>query len=1004
MTSVRRSAAPAVLAACLLAAAAAQAQQGGYASPAGATYASPQEFAPYYGKNKVIYEKFAWKSYATDHFRIFYYAEDARTLRDVAATAESAYRRIADGLKHEIAEPVPLLFFTTFTDFEQNNIFQISEGVMGVSEPVLHRIGVHGDMSLDELQALITHELTHVFEFDILWGAPGGALYALNEPPLWTFEGLSEFFTGQWSAWSSLILRDSVLNDRVPEFDESGELVSRYPLPREPAYDFGHALYEFMESRFGRSAVREFFASLKGSSPLLSRRDPVRKAFALSPREFGQEFRKYLRLRFKDFAARENPEDYSVPLGPEFPMNPYFFAFSHALSPSGDIAATITYNALDNDMDIVLISTRDGSVLKNITRGYTAQYETIKYEIDPTLGKSLAWSRDGDRLAFFARDGQKHALFVLDVLTGAIARRIKLDVDQPAGPVFYPDGRKIMFTAFARGQRDVFAVDLAGGAAENLTRDGLYEKAPAISPDGTTVAYSIRVGESDKLFLSPIGDFSRKTQLTFGRGNTVTPEFSPDGKTLYLAGDMRDAYNVYSLALDSGKLRRFTDVRTGNFFPTPLPSDPRTIVFLAFNKGAFQLFKARPEPVAEQILAFAEVEPGRPFPAFEPALKVDINPDLIKAQSGMGPLYISQRPPIDAMVASDGSLYGGSALAFSDILGDHQFSVMAYQVRELRSFALGYLNQKRRFQYALNAFQSSLYYYPYQSYYDPALYALTRQSDAIATRKITGAAISAYYPLSKFTRLEGSFGLFSYEEETSAYAAALMGGYGGSGYFVNGTMLSARFSITSETTRFKAYGPASGGTWRLSVAPSLPAASAFLSNTTWEADLRKYFYVGADALLALRAQGYMCRGRDRFLGFYGGNNQVRSAYYYGLVGTEYWFAGAELRFPLIATASTLIGPIGPLRGAVFADVTRNKYGPYPAKFYRTDDDPTSSTYGGILTFDAIGSFGAGLELFVFGLPIHIEFAKRLEWADIGKPFSFGSYGTYATKFWIGYDF
>ena len=91
---------------------------------------------------------------------------------------------------------MPLLFFTTFTDFEQNNIFQISEGVMGVSEPVLHRIGVHGDMSLDELQALITHELTHIFEFDILWGAPGGALYALNEPPLWTFEGLSEYFTG----------------------------------------------------------------------------------------------------------------------------------------------------------------------------------------------------------------------------------------------------------------------------------------------------------------------------------------------------------------------------------------------------------------------------------------------------------------------------------------------------------------------------------------------------------------------------------------------------------------------------------------------------------------------------------------------------------------------------------------------------------------------------------------------------------------------------------------
>jgi outer membrane protein assembly factor BamA len=188
------------------------------------------------------------------------------------------------------------------------------------------------------------------------------------------------------------------------------------------------------------------------------------------------------------------------------------------------------------------------------------------------------------------------------------------------------------------------------------------------------------------------------------------------------------------------------------------------------------------------------------------------------------------------------------------------------------------------------------------------------------------------------------------------------------------------------------------------MSPALPAASSLISNTTWEADARKYFYFGADALLALRAQGFLSRGRNPFLGYYGGNNQVRSAYYYGIVGTEYWFAGAELRFPLVGTAATIIGPVGPVRGVLFFDVTRNKYGVYPAKFYRTDDDPASVTYGSLLTFDAIGSFGAGFEFFVFGIPVHIEFAKRLEWASIGKPLSFGTFGSYATKFWIGYDF
>lgn len=39
------------------------------------------------------------------------------------------------------------------------------------------------------------------------------------------------------------------------------------PLPREPAYDFGHAVYEFIVTRFGTNAVRELWQSLKTSSP-----------------------------------------------------------------------------------------------------------------------------------------------------------------------------------------------------------------------------------------------------------------------------------------------------------------------------------------------------------------------------------------------------------------------------------------------------------------------------------------------------------------------------------------------------------------------------------------------------------------------------------------------------------------------------------------------------------------------------------------------------------------
>jgi dipeptidyl aminopeptidase/acylaminoacyl peptidase len=964
--------------------------------------AAGQFSIPYYGKNKVSYERFPWKSYSTEHFQIFFYAADPAVLERVAGMAESSYKKISTELKHALNDPVPLLYYTTFTDFEMSNVFQISEGVLGVSEPALHRIGVHGDMAEDELQSLITHELSHIFEFDLLWGSPSGNLYAVSEPPLWTFEGLSEYMTGEWSSWSTLILRDTVLSDRIPDFSESGELYSRYPLPREPAYDFGHAIYEFITERYGKNAPREFFASLKGASPLLGRRDPIKKAFRVEPRQFSQEFKRYLRARFKEYATRENPEDYSIPLGPEFPMNPYYFAFSHAVSPSGDLVATITFNAKASDIDIVLLSTRDGKIVKNITQGFTSRYEYIRYEIDPSLGRSLAWSRDGDTLAFFARDGRRHSLFLVDVRTGDIVKRLPLALDQPVSPAFTPDGRSLLFSAFDRGARDIFRIDAATGVVANLTADAVYEKAPALSPDGTRIAYSVRIDGQDKLVLSPIEDLSKKRQLTFGKGNTVTPEFSPDGKTLYFSGDERGAYNLYSLDLQTGDLRRFTDVRTGIFFPGSLPDRPGTRLFSAFNKGAFQLFLTDNPGVPEERLTFVDIEPGALVKPFAAEVKVAVDKEKIVSQEGMGKLYVAARPPADAIVSTDGSIYGGSTVTFSDLLANHMFTISAYQVRDFRSMFFTYVNLSRRLQWMATAFQYTLFYYPDYYYYDASLWNYATYQDALSTRRITGATIMAYYPLSKFVRAEGSLGFAHYEEDVlDPYAYGMSSALAYS-YFLNGEMLSASFGLTGETTRFREYGPISGRTFSISVSQTLPVVESFISNTTLTADLRQYVPIGANTLFAVRFRGFASLGRDRFIGYYGGNNDVRSSYYYNLVGTSYWFANAEFRLPLIDTAQTIIGAIGPVRGTLFFDVSKRTYGDLLTQFYRWDTDADGNAV--LVAAEAIGSYGAGVEFFLFGLPFHLEFAKRLEWTSLGKPFSFSATGAWMTKFWIGYDF
>ena len=66
----------------------------GLATPASA------QFVPYFGKNKVAYDTFAWRVYKSPHFEVYYYPEFEQHLGRVVSYAESAYQKVSGDLKH----------------------------------------------------------------------------------------------------------------------------------------------------------------------------------------------------------------------------------------------------------------------------------------------------------------------------------------------------------------------------------------------------------------------------------------------------------------------------------------------------------------------------------------------------------------------------------------------------------------------------------------------------------------------------------------------------------------------------------------------------------------------------------------------------------------------------------------------------------------------------------------------------------------------------------------
>src|SRR5437016_2188506 len=158
--------------------------------------AAQTPFIPYFGKNNIHYDKFEWHIYTTDHFEIYYYPELERHLERVAGYAESAYQQVSADLKHDLSFKIPLILFKTHSEFEQENIDPgaAQEGVGAFAEPNRNRMVMPIDDPPDQLYGLITHELTHQFQFDII---PQSLIR--RSVPLWVNEGGADFERGQWS-------------------------------------------------------------------------------------------------------------------------------------------------------------------------------------------------------------------------------------------------------------------------------------------------------------------------------------------------------------------------------------------------------------------------------------------------------------------------------------------------------------------------------------------------------------------------------------------------------------------------------------------------------------------------------------------------------------------------------------------------------------------------------------------------------------------------------------
>jgi len=596
-----------------------------------------------------------------------------------------------------------------------------------------------------------------------------------------------------------------------------------------------------------------------------------------------------------------------------------------------------------------------------------------------------AWSPDGRQLVFTGYDGGLSDLFVVNA-DGTDLRRLTNDKNADLQPAWSPDGKTIAFatdrgpeTDFSQlrfGNMRIGLYHLDNGAIEILphTEHGKNIN-PVWAPDGRSIAFvSDRSGISD-VYLYDFGDHNLYQLTDVFTGVTGITPLSPalswarQADRLAFAYYEDGDYNVYGVD-NPRSLRRQ---------PYQEPATPPVTSLLAVarrdtaraaatpagaampteqSRGATSVYRSptgfrasSATPQRTDSTAGTTAVSVRTLLDSATALP-DTSEFTFKAyHTRFTPDYVA-RPTIGYQRDNFGrGFFGGTAISLSDLLGNHTL-VFAGAVNGRLSEAqvlTAYINQTHRLNWATGFTQEPYYFY------EPT----TIQSDTgglsvltVGIRRfvIRDGFVEAYYPFSRFTRVE--LGMHAVNISDAVLQQQYLLDPNG---FVLGvsdlqtvsnpsiSYASPSLSLVHDNALFGYVGPFAGSRFRFQVTPSL-GDWQFVGGL---ADWRRYFFA-RPFTLALRGLFFGRYGRDggQFPIFLGSTELIRG-YTAGslinnecanatsttngrtgcseldqLIGSRIAVANAELRFPL--TRSLVLGflPVGlpPIEGALFYDM------------------------------------------------------------------------------------
>jgi hypothetical protein len=922
----------------------------------------------YFGRNKVQYTNFDWQILKTEHFDIYYDRPMEDLARRGAFFAEESYALLETQFNHNIANRVPLIFYSSHLLFQQTNVTGgfIPEGVGGFFEYLKGRVVIPYDGSTADFRHVIRHELVHVFMHSKISRILADHRIAADHlPPLWFTEGLAEYWSTAWDAQAEMVLRDATVSNYLVPLSDMDRIFGTYLMYKE-----GQEILGYVAREYGDETVLRLMDNF-WKSPNFE--EVFRITTGRNYEAFDREWTYALKKRYYPLlAGADQPSGSSAALVEKgFNSKPVVFT----RGGQRQVYFIGNHSGYTSVMRASLDRPKEEPVV--VVEGE----KTDELEAFHLFQSKIDITRDG-LLAFVTKSGENDALHLYDVVRDSMVETYHFaDLVVIGSPSWSPDGTKLVFSAVDRaGDNDLYLWERASEHLTRLTNDVYDDRDPAWSPDGASVAFSsdrtaFGAGGSYNLFLYTLATHAID-YLTYGKESSTSPAWSPDGRALLFTSDRGGARNLWMMKLDSlrrppAEIRRLTAFTTAAFDPAWADT---SVVFVSFEDFSFQLRTLAnvgamydTAAVRESVSVAVTAPPWRPSSlagateARPLRYEGEYSLDVAQSQISTDPVFGTN---------------GGAFLAMSDLLGNHQYYFLLYNTAQtsselLSSFnlAISSISLEKRTNYAYGIYRFS-----------GRRYDLT-DPDEYFFERVFGGYFTLNYPLSKFRRLGLLTSISNSEKDPDE-----QGYYQTTSANIDRSrralFLSNSVSFTHDNSLWGPSGPLDGSRFNITLGYTTDIQYSHASYYSVIADYRQYFRIAERSAYAVRLWLFYNDGKEARRFFMGGSWDLRGYPRWSLRGRKLWLMSQELRFPLL-DALALRFPFGGLtfagiRGAAFVDVG----GVWDDQYIETR-----------------GSTGVGVRLNLLGaLVLRYDVGKRIE--DNLSHFQTGLF----YQFFFGWDF